>query len=549
MSDFLGDLAERGREAKPRPTGRPNSRKSNNGIKKRIALPDPWQPFPTDVLPQPVRGYVRECAAAIGCDESFVVLPLLSALAATIGNSRRIQLKRGWTEPAVLWTVIVGESGTMKTPALDLPLKPLRRSERLAIRKYESEIERYRDDLLRHKTAAADWQRNGRKTGDAPPAEPSVPICERRVVSDVTVEALAVKLKENPRGLLLHRDELAGWLRSFDQYKAGRGGDAQHWLTMHGAGNMTVDRKGTGTMYVPLAAVSICGGIQPTVLRASLVGEHFENGLAARLLFACPPRRARRWTHCEVPQRTERELTALYERLTNLDSGIDADGEPEPILIALDDAAMVVWVNYVDRHGREQLEHVGPLAAVWSKLEAAAARLALIVHLVRSSLDPSLTRVDAESIQAGIAMSDWFGYEAVRAFGLMTESDENREQRKLIEWISAQGGVVTVRDVTHGPRRHRGDTEAAEQSLNALSDAGLGSWIVVSTGKRQRREFRLAPVVPAPLSPDTAEIRQNGAGAGGVTSGNTNSDDAADAGNRAAELAAAHDQEADSWSL
>jgi hypothetical protein len=77
---------------------------------KKIPAP-PWQPFPVAALPEPARGYADAASRAIGCDPSYVALPLLAALASAIGNRRTIRLKRGWTEPAVLWTVLVGESG------------------------------------------------------------------------------------------------------------------------------------------------------------------------------------------------------------------------------------------------------------------------------------------------------------------------------------------------------------------------------------------------------------------------------------------------------
>ena len=53
-------------------------------------------------------------------------------------------------------------------------------------------------------------------------------------LSDTTVEALAPILRVNPRGLLLARDELAGWIGSFDRYsgKGKSGADAANWLSM-----------------------------------------------------------------------------------------------------------------------------------------------------------------------------------------------------------------------------------------------------------------------------------------------------------------------------
>ena len=88
----------------------------------KVEIPDsplpqqviPFRPFPTHVLPAALRGFVSGTAKAMGCDESYIALPLLSVLATAIGNSRRVQLKRGWTEPAILWSAIVGESGTLR---------------------------------------------------------------------------------------------------------------------------------------------------------------------------------------------------------------------------------------------------------------------------------------------------------------------------------------------------------------------------------------------------------------------------------------------------
>jgi hypothetical protein len=111
-------------------------------------------------------------------------------------------------------------------------------------------------------------------------------VLPRYIVSDVTIEALAEQLSHNPRGLLADCDELGALIKSFDQYRGGRGGDAQRWLSIHRAGELLIDRKtGTNkTTFVRHAAVSMAGGIQPGVLRRVLGQEHFENGLAPRLL-------------------------------------------------------------------------------------------------------------------------------------------------------------------------------------------------------------------------------------------------------------------------
>ena len=151
-------------------------------------------------------------------------------------------------------------------------------------------MEAYNAEMLRYDIELATWK--GAKGKGEPPEKPTEPVPWRCLCDDTTVEAVAVLLLQNWRGLLMARDELAAWLGGFDRYAQGKGGDVPKWLEMHGGRSIMVDRK-TGdrkTIYVPRAAVSVTGGIQPATLQRALGRAYFENGLAARLLLACPPR-------------------------------------------------------------------------------------------------------------------------------------------------------------------------------------------------------------------------------------------------------------------
>jgi hypothetical protein len=63
------------------------------------------------------------------------------------------------------------------------------------------------------------------------------------VVEDTTVEALAAALEDNPRGVLLARDELSAFVRGMDQYKNHRGSDRQFYLSAWSNSPVSVDRK------------------------------------------------------------------------------------------------------------------------------------------------------------------------------------------------------------------------------------------------------------------------------------------------------------------
>ena len=106
------------------------------------------------------------------------------------------------------------------------------------------------------------------------------------VVSDATVEAMAAVLADNPRGVLNAWDELSGWLGGFDRYATGNGSsDASAWLSMHDGETLIVDRKtGQRVTIVPLASVSITGGIQPAILArgtARTIAREWTSGSAA----------------------------------------------------------------------------------------------------------------------------------------------------------------------------------------------------------------------------------------------------------------------------
>jgi hypothetical protein len=379
------------------------------------AAPPMFEPFPVNVLPDAISSFVTTASTAIGCDPSFIALPLLTTFAAAIGTTRLIRLKFNWLEPSILWTAIVGDSGTLKTPAFKVAMRPLRQQQERALERFESERKQYEQDLLSYDRNVQRWKKS--KTDDSPPNKPEPPAMERFLTSDTTVEALATILLQNPRGVLVSRDELSGWISSFDRYSQSSGGDMAHWLSMHNADQLIVDRKtGIRTIIVPRASVSITGGIQPGILSRSLTTECRESGLAARLLMAWPPRRAKRWTEADLSARQEERLAEIVDRLLNLEPMRRADGSELPVKLRLTDSGKREWVEFYNAHGQEEADLEGDLASAWSKLEGYAARLALVIHLVRwAAEDPTLEdseRVDAQSMTAGITLSGWFGREA-----------------------------------------------------------------------------------------------------------------------------------------
>ena len=469
-----------------------------------------YQPFPVDALPEPLQSFVIQATEAVGCDYAFVALPLLAALASAVGNTRRIELKRVWSEPAIVWTAIVGDSGTMKSPAMELALRPLRQRQSQAIKRHAEVMDEYQTEAMRHELDLAAWKRSGGE--GLPPIEPEQPVLLRCWCDDTTIEALAVLLLQNWRGLLMVRDELAGWLGGFDRYAQGKGSDVAKWIEMHGGRSIMVDRK-TGqprTIYVPRAAVSVTGSIQPATLQRALGRAYFENGLAARMLLANPPRRVKRWTETEIDPSIEQAIAAVFDQLFDLEPVEGPDGDPEPGIVRLSPSAKAAWIRFYNEHADEQVELSGDLSAAWSKLEGYAARLALVIHLVRwaSGEVSNADALDEQSIAAGVALSRWFGRETERVYSILNEDEEGHDRRELVERIRRKGGKLTVRDLQRSSRAHS-TSETAEAALEDLVQSGFGRWEHVPANDKGGRPTRLFALVDSADVDKTSQTSRN----------------------------------------
>src|SRR5262249_1498157 len=100
-------------------------------------------------------------------------------------------------------------------------------------------------------------------------SETEQPKPPRFVAFDTTIEKLGDILARTPRGLLVKRDEIAGWIGAMEKYSnssRGAAADRGFWLQSFDGGPFTVDRITRGELHIPNLSASLLGGIQPARL-------------------------------------------------------------------------------------------------------------------------------------------------------------------------------------------------------------------------------------------------------------------------------------------
>lgn len=218
--------------------------------------------FPIHLLPRSIADYAKDQAELMGVDPAIIGMGALAVTAACLDDRIKIQPKRydpTWTESARLWITPVGDPSTMKSPGLSKAMTPAF--------KINDEWRKDADEKwTAYEQARKRWEKKAIKE-DAPGPQPEAPQIKRLIYEDATVEKMAdLMAKHDPRGVLVYRDELTGWLSSMDAYKNGGGKDRAAWLEAYNGGSMTIDRVQRGSSFVENWSACILGGIQPSVI-------------------------------------------------------------------------------------------------------------------------------------------------------------------------------------------------------------------------------------------------------------------------------------------
>jgi hypothetical protein len=304
--------------------------------------------FPLEVLPEKLHELILQGARSFSIPVDVVYLVVLNILATSIGGSIRVSPKRDWLEPIILWVILIGRSGSGKSPFLNFFLKPLR------------EIQRSNTD-------------------------------QAVIITDTTIEALAEALKSNPKGVMLFKDEFAGFFKTHNQYR--KGDDTEKYLELWNGSDLNIRRKSVGNIYVNSPICNLLGGMQPEVVKEHINQKTFSNGLASRFLYVDLGKTKRKYRR---DNEISEELTEYWnELITNL-YALPADQH----VIPLDDTASTLFEHhYTITADRE--EHSGMNKRTFMpKLSNYCLRLMGILHVLKYDGEEAFQKeIDFETVR------------------------------------------------------------------------------------------------------------------------------------------------------
>ena len=483
-----------------------------------------------DMLPAALREWQSDTAERMQCPIEYPAVAALSALSSLIGRKLHIFPKRhdDWREVCNLWGMIIGPPGILKSPAMEAALEPIYRLEREAREQYDRD---HADDALDDRIARAKIKGIEAKIAAATKEDHTADVSELReelrklepraapirryVVHDPTIEALGPILRSNPRGVLLARDEMMGWLRTMD--RDGHEGDRAFYLQCWtGRGEHSTDRV-TRQMVSHCMCLSVVGGIQPGPLSKYIQGAAHggagDDGFVQRFQLAVWPEIGEdfqlidRWPAQKARDRAYHVFRGV-DSFEPSDIGAQQSSDLHFLRFA-DDAqdTFLDWLTTLEHRLRRKRTLHPVMVAHLSKYRGLCAKLALLFHVTDCVNQGTGGPVSLEAAELAIRWCHFLEGHAARLFGSVIDPGQP-EARALAERIM-RGQLparFTARDVYRHGWTGLKTTAAVQAAIDRLADLHWLRRGFTSTGGRPSAEVQVNPKLrrsPAALTAKT----------------------------------------------
>ncbi len=368
-------------------------------------------PFPVEIFPLPIQQIIKSSNEGLNFPVDFTGVSMLYAVALAIGNTHRIQIKKGWSENVVLYIAIVGRPGTNKSHPLSFTLNPIEKKDAQAHKEYEDKKREY-DRVIKMDSGQPEKQRTG---------ETKKPVWQKFLISDFTPESLVEVHKYNKRGIGVYIDELASWFKNFNRYH--NGSEQELWLSNWSGKPIKVDRKTSEPIYIQQPFIPVIGTIQNNIIDQLAKDSRTKNGFIDRILFAVPDNLIKPcWNDIEISPELTTNWQQIIFRLLNLEAKFDDNNNPYPQILKFSpDAWQELKQWQMNNTKLSEMARNEEIESICCKLEIYVIRLALILEMMFWACDASDKKaVSIETVKGAIRLIEYFRKTAIKIHNIIS---------------------------------------------------------------------------------------------------------------------------------
>ena len=413
--------------------------------------------FPIGVFPKNIQEAMNTYKKELHYPIDMQAMSFITVMGTINGGVNRLQIKGSYTASSTFWCMIIGNPGTSKTWPVKEYVNRLLDSDVKNYTEYKTQIEQLNIDIedaqKKEKDKIKRLRDNLRR--------------KQIVATDTTIEALIKIIEANPRGTLLYRDEIKGWLSSFNAYKSG-GSDEEQYLELYSNGTLNKTRVSGTDVLIKNTYVSLLGTIQTGVLNGIV---NSKNGLVDRFLYSAINTTINNSDpnelsddHCKV---IDSIINKAYEKmnLTNYDGN--------SIIQTMDSEVRNLYFNYENALNdimREKIEDADYINNYISKLKTYLGRFTLVLWFIdKMYCDDDYIKVNNSHVSGAFKLVEYFYSTAMAMFGI------NKKNVELDELLSKMKGKTNKEKAQLLIKKGLTKTECAK--LLKTTRPTLDSWL------------------------------------------------------------------------
>ena len=357
--------------------------------------------FPLEIFPKAIRDIIEALEEYENYNVDFTSASFLTVFAAAMGNTWSVRFMTGWVSRPIIYMVLVGSPSCGKTPPLQQAVAPLLKLDGEYDMIYCKEMETYRR-----------WERMSAKQREkhSLPEEMKMPQRKCHVVVDSTVEALIGALRDNPRGVLIYKDEIDSLLSNFNRYNSS---DEGYFLSLFSGTPFKYSRKSNNEhIFLANPYCSIIGTTQPGRLGEQFGGKRMMNGFSSRFLKVYPEiDKMPSWNDTAMPDGVLEEWGRIIRKVVTVTPSTDQEGKATSIELLFSQEAKLRVIQWKDEVNNKVYAETDSDAvrALCGKLETYLVRFCLVIQIMHCICGESgMDKIEPGTAELAIRLTEYF---------------------------------------------------------------------------------------------------------------------------------------------